>query len=131
MEFPISRRKLLSWTACSVGATSILFGGIHTFAILCMDKSYDRDLVFLLSAGGILIFCGLLNIISTKGVKKNERLANVLSILSTVFLIAFCLSLTPFFRAKLNYFLIGIHCAYLLLFVFAAIIEKRGAKFTQ
>lgn len=128
MEFRITRRKMLAWATCSIGAISILFGGIHTFAILCMDKSYDRDLVFLLSAGGILIFCGLLNILTTQGVNKNVSLANVVSILSSIFLIAFCLSLTPFFKAKLNYFLISIHTSYLLLFIILSTIEKQRVK---
>lgn len=46
MEFKINKRTVLSWTGCLIGAISILFGGIHTYAILIQNKDYDRDLVF-------------------------------------------------------------------------------------
>ena len=124
MEFKTNKRTILSWTACLIGGTSILFGGIHTCAVLLRDKNYDRDLVFLLASGCILIFCGLLNVIVLSGIKKNIRLANVVSVLSCLFLLAFCLSIIPFFKAKLNYFLIGIHVLYLLQFAAIVLAEK-------
>jgi hypothetical protein len=116
MELKCNRRKMLSLFAFAAGAISILFGAIHTVAVLQMECDYDRDLVFLLFSGGVLIFCGLLNIMTRNGVENNIRLANSVSIMSTLFLVLFCLSLTPFFRAKLNYLLIGIHIAYLIYF---------------
>jgi len=119
---------MLSWTAFLIGGISILFGGQHTYTILLQDNNYDRNLIFLLSTGGILIFCGLLNIIMTTGVKKNIKLANIVSVLSSLFLLTFCLSLTPFFKNDLNLFLILIHIIYLFLFTVVSLIEKLSKK---
>ncbi len=128
MKFTITKRTMLSWTAFLIGGISILFGGQHTYTILLQDNNYDRNLIFLLSTGGILIFCGLLNIIMTTGVKKNIKLANIVSVLSSLFLLTFCLSLTPFFKNDLNLFLILIHIIYLFLFTVVSLIEKLSKK---
>jgi hypothetical protein len=118
---------MLSTIACGIGAISIISGAIHTYAILSMGKDYDRDLVFLLFAGGVLMFCGSLNILTRNGVRKNVRLANTVSILSTIFLVVFCLSLIPFFKAKLNYLLICIHISYLFIFALVTLMKKENS----
>lgn len=74
------------------------------------------------------MFCGLLNLIIIRGVKKNIKSANAVSVLSSLFLLAFCLSLTPFFNSRLNYFLICIHISYLFLFTAVSLIEKLDTK---
>jgi uncharacterized membrane protein len=72
------------------------------------------------------MFCGLLNIMTRNGVKNDIRLANSVPIISTLFLVLFYLSLTPLFKVRLNYLLIGIHITYLIYFgVFVAMGKEQ------
>lgn len=113
---------VVTWTARLMGATTALMGTLHLHGVLQRPFDYNERFVFLLTCGGVLFFLGLLNIIVSGGLRVGRSESRLVSLISSVFVLLFCLSLVYFFKSTLNYILITVHMAYFLIWISAGLI---------
>ena len=94
--------KLLSYLpiiSLCVGAWALINGILHDTFVLMEGRKYDRDLLRLLLDGHILITCGLIQILTYKGIKSNEAWAVYISMVATLSLLTYCGMIWPFLKS--------------------------------
>ena len=79
----------------------MLNGLLHDFFVLRSDhgKKYDRDLLRLLMDGHILITCGLMQMISSIGLKHGDTWAYYVAGLASISLLVYCGMIFPFLKS--------------------------------
>jgi uncharacterized membrane protein (DUF2068 family) len=82
-----------------VGAWALINGILHDIFVIIPAKKYDRDLLRLLMDGHILITCGIIQLISYKGLQANEAWAYYVAGVATISLLVYCGMIFPFLKS--------------------------------
>jgi len=94
-----TRHTALATYALVLGSVMALAGALHTGAVIGSArehaKAYDSRLVYLLLIGGILVFCGLLNVGLSSRLNKAMGWASAVTLFATVAFIVFLVLLLP------------------------------------
>jgi hypothetical protein len=65
-------------------------GILHDVFVLLQRKPFDKELIRLLIDGHLLIFSGILYLICYEGIKDQQPLAYIISILVSFFILGYC-----------------------------------------
>jgi hypothetical protein len=65
-------------------------GLLHDVFVLLQRKPFDKELIRLLIDGHILIFSGVIFLISAKGVVEQDAVACYVALATAVFLLGYC-----------------------------------------
>ena len=84
-----------------IGGWAFVNGILHTIAVLnkYISGGYSRELFRLLTIGQILIFSGLMQMISYVLIRSNNKTGLYIALLSSISLLAFCFMAFPFLKS--------------------------------
>ncbi len=84
-----------------IGGWAFVNGILHTIAVINKHISggYSRELFRLLTIGQILIFSGLMQMLSYLLLRENNKTGLYMALLSSFSLLAFCLMAFPFLKS--------------------------------
>lgn len=93
--------NFISIAAICVGGWAVINGLLHDIFVLRSDhgKIYDRNLLRLLMDGHILITCGIMILISYKGLQNNEQWAYYVAGAACISLLVYCGMIFPFLKS--------------------------------
>jgi hypothetical protein len=72
------------------GIWSLGNGLLHDVFVLLQRKPYDKELIRLLIDGHILMFAGVVFLLSANGVREKDALACYVAMTAAVFLLGYC-----------------------------------------
>ena len=73
------------------GGWSVMNGVLHDFFVLKTHRTFDKELMRLLTDGHILIFGGIFYFLAFYGIKSNQVQSYYMAITTSIFLIGYCL----------------------------------------
>ena len=73
------------------GGWSVMNGVLHDFFVLKTHRTFDKELMRLLTDGHILIFGGIFYFLVFYGIKSDQLQSYYIAIATSVFLIGYCL----------------------------------------
>jgi hypothetical protein len=112
---------IVTWAARLLGVWTIYNGAGHTIANLFEDKPYDRHFIYLMLVGTILFFSGVMQFISSFGIRNKEWWALTFCATGCIMVIILTLILLPVFQA---YGMMAMHLI-LFLMVIALVFVKK------
>jgi hypothetical protein len=91
----------LSIATIGVGSWMVINGILHDIFVLRSEhgKTYNRDLLRLLMDGHILITCGVIQILSFKGIEEHHHWAFYICAISCLSLLVYCAMIYPFLKS--------------------------------
>ncbi len=90
---------MLPWFSLGVGIWACANGVLHDIFVLIKKREYDRDLLRLLMDGHILLTCGVMQIISYKGLHHQAVWSFYVSGVASLSLLIYCFMIFPFLKS--------------------------------
>ena len=91
--------EILPWLSAGVGAWACVNGLLHDIFVLAQKRKYDRDLLRLLMDGHILLTCGIMQVISWKGLLQQAMWSFYVSGIASLSLLVYCGMIFPFLKS--------------------------------
>ncbi len=114
--------SVVPWAIAFIGGWTLLNGLLHDVFVLAQGRKYDRDLLRLLLDGHVLITNGLVLLLASYGIWKQETWGILLAALASCSVLVYCSLIFPFLK---SFGMMGLHFSGLLLLAFLFIHYKN------